>query len=305
MGVSNGTLQRGRGEVFDRVAGEYDRNRPSYPEQLIDLACETAGLQRGDRVLEIGCGTGQLTGSLLARGLRVTAVEPGAQLAGLARERLRGNDRLEIVKVRFEDAHLPHEHFRAAFSASAIHWVDPNVGWRRAADALVPGGTLALIQYFGLREPRSADDQQALLDALTAIVPEIAASWPQYRELEGMLAGAHERSANISEVWAWLGSHEVARNHAACMFDETRIAVVPTLVEHTAAELNALLGTMSFWSRLSPEQREAVERASQNLHERLGRPIRSSIAACLVTARRVVFRDRTSAGRRGEARVAR
>ena len=286
MRVPDGTLQRSYGKVFDQVAAAYDRHRPTYPEQLIDLACLLAGLDRGDQVLEIGCGTGQLTRSLLARGLRVTAIEPGAQLAELAQQRLGGTGELELVNARFEDVRLPHEHFRAVFSASAIHWVDPDVGWQRAADALVPGGTLALIQYVGLHEPRSADDQQALLSAMTAIAPEIAASWPHYRDLETTLAGVRERRENISKVWAWLGSYELAREYAADLFDDAQIATEPTLVEHTAAELSALLGTMSFWSRLSPEQREAMESATRTLHEQLGRPLRSSIAACLVTARR-------------------
>ena len=284
--MPDGTLQRSYGKVFDQVAAAYDRHRPTYPEQLIDLACLLAGLDRGDQVLEIGCGTGQLTRSLLARGLRVTAIEPGAQLAELAQQRLGGTGELELVNARFEDVRLPHEHFRAVFSASAIHWVDPDVGWQRAADALVPGGTLALIQYVGLHEPRSADDQQALLSAMTAIAPEIAASWPHYRDLETTLAGVRERRENISKVWAWLGSYELAREYAADLFDDAQIATEPTLVEHTAAELSALLGTMSFWSRLSPEQREAMESATRTLHEQLGRPLRSSIAACLVTARR-------------------
>ncbi len=286
VGVPDGTLQRSYGKVFDQVAVAYDRHRPTYPEQLIDLACLLAGLDRGDQVLEIGCGTGQLTRSLLARGLRVTAIEPGAQLAGLAQQRLGGTGELELVNARFEDARLPHEHFRAVFSASAIHWIDPDVGWQRAADALVPDGTLALIQYFGLHEPRSADDQQALLSAMTTIAPEIAADWPRYRDLETTLAGVRERRENISEIWAWLGGYELAREYAAHLFDDAQIATEPTLMEHTAAELGALLGTMSFWSRLSPEQREAVESANRTLHEQLGRPIRASTVACLVTARR-------------------
>jgi SAM-dependent methyltransferase len=286
VSVPNGTLQRSYGKVFDRVAGEYDRHRPTYPEQLVEHACQAAGLERGDAVLEIGCGTGQLTGSLLARGLRVTAIEPGAQLAGLAYQRLQGAGELELVNARLEDARLPREHFRAVFSASAIHWVDPDVGWQRAADALVPDGTLALIQYFGLNELRSASDQQALLSAMTAVAPEIAEGWPRYRELEATLAGVRERRENISEVWAWLGGYALAREYAAQLFDEAQIAAEPTLVEHTAAELNALLGTMSFWSRLSPEQRGALEDANRKLYEQLGRPIRSSILACVVTARR-------------------
>ena len=286
MSVPDRTLQRSYGKVFNQVAAAYDRHRPTYPERLIDLACQVAGLERGDQVLEIGCGTGQLTRSLLARGLRVTAIEPGAQLAGLAHQRLQGMGELELVNTRLEDAPLPHEHFRAVFSASAIHWVDPDVSWQRAADALVPDGTLALIQYFGLHEPRSADDQQALLSAMTTIAPEIAASWPRYRDLDNIRAGVRERRENVSDVWAWLGDYELAREYAAHLFDDAQIAAAPTLMEHTAAELNALLGTMSFWSRLSPEQREAMESASRTLYEQLGRPIRSSIVACLVTARR-------------------
>ena len=61
---------------------------------------------------------------------------------------------------------------------------------------------------------------------------------------------------------------------------------MPTLLEHTAQELNALLGTMSLWARLSPRQRDALVADNDALHQRLGRPIRSSTVACLVTARR-------------------
>ena len=301
------TPRRSYGKVFDRVAAEYDRHRPTYPERLIDLAWEVAGLERGDHVLEIGCGTGQLTRGLLVRGLRVTAIEPGTRLAELARQRLAGTGELELVNARLEGARLPGERFRAVFSASAMHWVDPDVGWRRMADALALDGTLALIQYFGLHQPHSADDQRALLSEMAAIAPEIAEGWPRYRELEDILAGARERRENISEVWAWLGGYEVARGYAAHLFDDARIAAVPTPTEHTAAELNALLGTMSFWSRLSPGQRKAMESANRALCERLGRPIRSSAVACLVSARRrdmprsprVASHDATAAGSDG------
>ena len=73
------------GKVFDEVAAEYDRHRPTYPDELVDQACAVAGIGSGDQVLEIGCGSGQLTRSLVARGLHVTAVEPGTRLVTLAR----------------------------------------------------------------------------------------------------------------------------------------------------------------------------------------------------------------------------
>jgi hypothetical protein len=70
----------------------------------------------------------------------------------------------------------PRAHYRPAFSASAIHWVDPDVSWRKVADLLVDGGTLGLISYFGLQELRSAQDHQALQTAMAKIAPKLAAA---------------------------------------------------------------------------------------------------------------------------------
>jgi hypothetical protein len=61
---------------------------------------------------------------------------------------------------------------------------------------------------------------------------------------------------------------------------------MPKLVEHSPDELNALLRTMSFYARLSPGQRQALEREYEAIYERLGRPIRASTVVALVTARR-------------------
>ena len=146
---------------------------------------------------------------------------------------------MKFVNARFEDAQLPHNHFRAVFSASAFQWIDPEVSWQKAARLLVPGGTLALIQYCGLNEERSIDDQEALLSALARIAPEIAATWPSYRDLAATVAGAEQRRANVSEVWAWVGSHDVARSYASRLFCDVQVAAVPMLLEQTADELNA------------------------------------------------------------------
>ncbi len=294
------------GEVFNEVAEEYDRHRPPYPDALIDRACEVGSLGPGATVLEIGCGTGQLTRSLLARGLRVTAIEPGERLIARAHDQLGNAGDVEFVNRRLEEASLPHAHYSAAFSGSAIHWVDPDVSWRTIAEALVDGGTLALVSYFGLEGPRSADDQHALRAAMARVAPGLAADWPAYRDLDRTLGGVDQRRGNVSEVWAWLGSYELARGYAADLFDDTQVAALPTPAEHTADALNGLLGTMSFWARLSPRQRDALRAENQALHQRLGRPIRSSTVACLVTARRVrrILSARSAGARRDPQPVA-
>jgi ubiquinone/menaquinone biosynthesis C-methylase UbiE len=274
------------GRVFDQVAADYDLSRPRYPEELVEHACQVAEIGRGDRVLEVGCGSGQLTHDLVARGLHVTALDPGKNLISLAEQNLAGSGEAEFVNARFEDARLPHEHFRAAFSASAFHWIDPEVSWEKAASVLVPGGTLALVQYCGLEEERSIHDQQALLSALARIAPEIAADWPTYRDLATTVMGAEQRHENLSEVWAWVGSHDVARPEASRLFCDVQISALPMPVEQTGDELNALLRTASFYHRLSPSQRQALESEYLTFYERLGRPIRSSTVGVLVTGRR-------------------
>jgi ubiquinone/menaquinone biosynthesis C-methylase UbiE len=274
------------GKVFDEIAAEYDRRRPAYPDELLDQAYQVAGIGRGDHVLEVGCGTGQLTRGLAARGLHVTALEPGKSLIALARHNLEGAGEVGFVNAQFEDALLPREHFQAVFSASAFHWVDPKVSWQKAADVLVPGGTLALVQYFGLEEPRSQRDQEAALAAIRKVAPDIAANWPAYRDLDATVAGLEQRRGNVSEAWAWLGSYDIGQDYAGRLFDDVQVAVMPKLVEYTPDQLNALLRTMSFYARISPGQRQALEREYEAIYERLGRPIRASTVAALVTARR-------------------
>jgi ubiquinone/menaquinone biosynthesis C-methylase UbiE len=275
------------GKVFDEIAAEYDRHRPAYPDELIDQACRVAGIGRGDQVLEVGCGSGQLTRGLLARGLHVTALEPGQSLIALARRNLEGAGAVEFVNARFEDALLPGEQFQAVFSASAFHWIDPAVSWQKAADVLVPGGTLALVQYFGHEEPRSRDDQEAALAAIRKVAPDIAANWPAYRDLDATLAGVEQRRGNVSQAWAWLGSYDLGQDYAGRLFGDLQVAVMPKLIEQTPDELNAVIRTMSFYAQLSPGQRQALEREYEAIYERLGRPIRASMVAAVVTARRV------------------
>jgi SAM-dependent methyltransferase len=274
------------GLVFDEIAAEYDRRRPAYPDELVDQACLVAGTGRGDQVLEVGCGSGQLTRSLAGRGLRVTAVEPGTNLISLARKNLDGAGDVQFVHARFEDAELPRERFKAVFSASAFHWVDPDVSWRRSAEVLVPGGTLALVQYFGMEDARGKDDQDAALEALRKVAPDVAAGWPAYRDLDATLAGIQPRRDNISHAWSWLGSYDIGREYAGRLFGEVQAAVMPTHTEHTPEELGALVRTLSCCARLSPGQCQALDREYEAIYRRLGRPLQASSIAVLLTARR-------------------
>jgi SAM-dependent methyltransferase len=68
--------------TFGTVAEAYDRARPTYPRELF---AELRELSDGDRLLEIGCGTGKATAALVAAGYEVTCVELSDSLAEIAR----------------------------------------------------------------------------------------------------------------------------------------------------------------------------------------------------------------------------
>ncbi|WP_245791795.1 class I SAM-dependent methyltransferase [Actinacidiphila rubida] len=141
------------GRVFNDVPELYDRLRPGYPDELFAGLAAVTGLDGSAPVLEIGCGTGQATRSLAALGWRVTAVEPGTAMAALARRRTAGLRDVTIETSTFEDWDARGRHFGAVVAASSWHWVDPEIGWRRAHDVLGPGGWMALLGHVVVRRP--------------------------------------------------------------------------------------------------------------------------------------------------------
>jgi SAM-dependent methyltransferase len=128
--------------TFDTAADLYDSARPDYPEQLFDDLIRLAALQRGGCLLEIGCATGKATRPLLERGFTVVCLELGGELAEVARRNLAGLP-AEIHVAPFETWEHQPEAFDLVYAATAWHWVDPRVRYRKAHRLLRPEGHLA------------------------------------------------------------------------------------------------------------------------------------------------------------------
>jgi SAM-dependent methyltransferase len=128
--------------TFDTVAERYAASRPGYPPEAV---AELARLAAGGRVLEIGCGTGQLTVPLAGHGLDITAVELGPELARVARRNLADHPRARVLVGAFERVELPEAAFDLVVAATSIKWVDPAVRVVRPARLLRPGGALAVL----------------------------------------------------------------------------------------------------------------------------------------------------------------
>jgi SAM-dependent methyltransferase len=131
--------------TFDSAADLYQQARPEYLEQLYEAMIAAAGLGADDRLLEIGCASGKATLPLARRGFRITCVEPGPALAAVGRRNLASFPEVQIVQSTFEDIDpSEHEPFDLVFAATAWHWLDPAVRYRRAWELLRSEGHVAV-----------------------------------------------------------------------------------------------------------------------------------------------------------------
>jgi trans-aconitate methyltransferase len=138
-------LWRTAGEASKRFAAQaldYDRYRPRYPDAVFDDIIESTKLTPGDRVIEIGAGTGIATAALVERGFEVTAIEPASALAAVAMSKL--EDRAWFVVGSFED-YSTDVPVRLLTAFNAWHWVDPRIAVDLASELVVSGGSLALV----------------------------------------------------------------------------------------------------------------------------------------------------------------
>ena len=131
--------------TFDREALLYDRARPHYPAELFDKLIEVTSIKPDDALLEIGPGTGQATEPLAEKGYRITAIELGEHLAVVARHKLRSYPNVTITTGSFEKTELPANAFELIYSATAFHWIKPEVKFIKSHELLTQHGHLAII----------------------------------------------------------------------------------------------------------------------------------------------------------------
>jgi demethylmenaquinone methyltransferase / 2-methoxy-6-polyprenyl-1,4-benzoquinol methylase len=149
--------------MFDRIAGRYDLLNSVMTAGLHhewrQRAADRAELKPGDSVLDVCCGTGDLTLELAGR------VAPGGHVIGcdfsepmldLAREKAAGRDP-GAVRFEWADAlQLPYDAGR--FDAVTVgfgvrNFADRDRGLREMARVLEPGGRLVILEFTEPRRP--------------------------------------------------------------------------------------------------------------------------------------------------------
>jgi SAM-dependent methyltransferase len=214
--VANDDPRREQALVFGEVAEQYEAARPAYPDELFATVIAFGRLRAGDAALDIGAGTGKASMGFVAHGLTVHALEPSAEMARVLRAK-----GVPVEETSFEQWPVRAGAFRLVFAAQAWHWVHGSDRYDKVAQALSPGGTIALFWNVGRAHPEPfKTDNDA---AYARIAPELTDS--------------------VGDQW---NREVLVGDSAACgKFEPMVERIVKWRTSYTSAEWMRLLGTHS------------------------------------------------------------
>ncbi|NNH68825.1 class I SAM-dependent methyltransferase [Nocardia uniformis] len=131
-----------RASSFGAESETYDEHRPDYPITAVRWALEPVVDRTGPEVLDLGAGTGKLTGVVLAAGVRVRAVEPDAAMRATLRQRY---PEVPTLVGTAESIPLPDDSVDAVVVGQALHWFNLSLAFPEIARVLRPGGVVAAL----------------------------------------------------------------------------------------------------------------------------------------------------------------
>lgn len=137
-----------RGDVVDF----YHRYRRGYPAEVVDTVVDAFGLDGNDVVIDLGCGTGQLTVPLARRVRAAIGMDSEPDMLTRAREAARESDTTNVGWLLGADdeldavaALLGDGQPGAVTIACAVHWMDHDRLFRALRPLVRPGGGVAVI----------------------------------------------------------------------------------------------------------------------------------------------------------------
>lgn len=130
--------RRAYGDTFQQGGEHYDRIRPGYPDDAVDWLLPADARTAAD----LGAGTGKYTAALAARGLKVVAVDPSADMLAQLQRNLPG---VTTLVGTAEQTGIAGASMDVVTVAQAWHWTDPLRASTEAARILKPGGVLGLV----------------------------------------------------------------------------------------------------------------------------------------------------------------
>lgn len=151
--------------TFDTEAAAYEKLRPGYCEELYRIIFDYISIGASSNVVEVGIGAGQATLPFLKKGCKLTAIEYGAQLSQLCREKFKAYPEFDVITNKFENVKFESHAYDLVYSASAFHWVPEEAGYRQVHCMLKDGGAFARFA----NHPFRCKDNIALSEAIDEV----------------------------------------------------------------------------------------------------------------------------------------
>lgn len=131
-----------------RTADDFAAHRVGFPDALFDRLDAFGVGRAGQRLLDIGTGTGVLARAYARRGCQVTGIDASAELIAEAR-RLDANAGVDVDYVvgKAEDIELPDASFDVVTAGNAWHWLDGELMALEARRLLVTDGLLVITNF--------------------------------------------------------------------------------------------------------------------------------------------------------------
>jgi SAM-dependent methyltransferase len=130
---------------YSSVAKAYDRVRPRYSQEIISRIITISQLPRYAQMLEIGCGPAIATISFADRGFSLVSLEPNLEASQIAQRHCISYSQVKIINTSFEEWDLVREEYDAILAATSWHWIDPEIAYLKAWQALKAKGSLILL----------------------------------------------------------------------------------------------------------------------------------------------------------------
>lgn len=128
---------------FDMYADNYQSVRPGYPTEMMDDIGRVSCISEDSRLLEIGAGSGIATISLAKIGSEIVALEPGRNLAEIAKKQLSNFSKVKVEVDTFEN-YTNKDRFDSILSFTSFHWLSGDNTFEHISDLLNFGGTLVI-----------------------------------------------------------------------------------------------------------------------------------------------------------------
>ncbi|MFF2554831.1 class I SAM-dependent methyltransferase [Nocardia sp. NPDC058058] len=114
------------GGLFADAAWHYARYRPGYPQVFLDEVIRRAGLDGTGRLLDLGCGTGQLTLAIAAHVATAVGLDPEPEMLAEAASQAQAQKTSNVIWEQGDSADLPGQfgRFRLVTMGRSFHWMD-------------------------------------------------------------------------------------------------------------------------------------------------------------------------------------